>query len=1131
MQRPTHHTAYPSRTEPGQTEPTRPPTRRGRSFALGMIFAALVLASTGAVVSYRGVSITSPDPSGAAGLRYNNNYKILAETSSMLTIAGAPDANDDSAGTNGNGVCREGTTWRDSTTGVVYQCIDDTATSADWVRVARGLDSSVQLHKADGTITTYVEGNTDALRGDALENAVAAASANETIVVGPGTYAVTTALALPAGSTLTGSGENTVISRAGIAIQLTSANSVTIQNLKVSGQVDANGSSYLTLRGIYVDGNSQTYCVYLHDASHDVRVYNSFFKSATSDCFRIEDSGIWNCKFQGNRFSYGGGCGLYLDGTAQTDTGTHMSTIIVGNTFDYNSTYGIWTDAVHDVQIVANEFEHNTLTGLEVNRPVETTITNNFFEYNWLTTPAGQQGMEIVMGDTDPVGSIIGSATIANNTFQGEVDCIVCNGTAAQAYQLNITDNLCVYNGEANTAAIRLEDYREDYVIKISGNILSGRDTGDGIVVDGQAASTVGDNLMIAGNVIREHANGIVIDNTTDVLITNNQIYDCTDGVDLDNSGGAFLLTNTVRDNTTDYNDDSGSFAGRMDLDQDTGKIRVEDTQFGIGTEPAAPLDIYDTDDVILAMFEGKGLTYHRIVVDVNNNCDAQLSFMENASTKWTIGNDGTDDSLNFHAALGIFDGTSEMVLTSAGNLTTAGTITHSDITIDGANGQITTAANDLWIDPAGTKDVIIGEATGTELQWDYPLHVTTQGANLGKGIFIGYQDEGDSSDHPCFLQAAKVFTGDIGANFRFMKTEATFEAQNTAGNYIADVHTFKFDGTATYTQADVRGFMSQLESDNPNFTLTEYRAFDTGYVTGIGGGAFSGTLDKYVAFYMDDDAASVANIAYMIYAEGDSVIYHEGSVAIGTDDTPDAMLEVKDLTFAPTGSENINLTNITISDATGTTEADDIYAVYSLLTLNDSGETVGHLQAIRGHVNVTAGDVGDGQEDAAGGYFHAQTTGGTVEHDLVGFRAWANGDTGIVDGTLYGGRIVAEAAAGMTRVDDFVGLQVWADADEDPTNSAISLHIYEGDNIDKGIYQEGTAPNEFGGNVQTPGLVLTEVTGDPSAPAEGEVIVWRADGTGSRGDAGDVVMATTDGGTTKFQIIFDFSAATAWGT
>jgi len=56
----------------------------------------------------------------------------------------------------------------------------------------------------------------------------------------------------------------------------------------------------------------------------------------------------------------------------------------------------------------------------------------------------------------------------------------------------------------------------------------------------------------------------------------------------------------------------------------------------------------------------------------------------------------------------------------------------------------------------------------------------------------------------------------------------------------------------------------------------------------------------------------------------------------------------------------------------------------------------------------------------------------------------------------------------------------------------------------------------------------LLEKSTDPAAPAEGEAIVWMSDGTG-KGDDGDVLIASTAGGVTKWGTLFDHSGGAAW--
>jgi hypothetical protein len=55
------------------------------------------------------------------------------------------------------------------------------------------------------------------------------------------------------------------------------------------------------------------------------------------------------------------------------------------------------------------------------------------------------------------------------------------------------------------------------------------------------------------------------------------------------------------------------------------------------------------------------------------------------------------------------------------------------------------------------------------------------------------------------------------------------------------------------------------------------------------------------------------------------------------------------------------------------------------------------------------------------------------------------------------------------------------------------------------------------------------EKSADPSAPSEGEFTIWMSDGTG-KGDDGDILIAVTAGGSTKWKTLFDFdSEGSSW--
>lgn len=64
--------------------------------------------------------------------------------------------------------------------------------------------------------------------------------------------------------------------------------------------------------------------------------------------------------------------------------------------------------------------------------------------------------------------------------------------------------------------------------------------------------------------------------------------------------------------------------------------------------------------------------------------------------------------------------------------------------------------------------------------------------------------------------------------------------------------------------------------------------------------------------------------------------------------------------------------------------------------------------------------------------------------------------------------------------------------------------------------------------SVRFENLDLIERSSNPSKPPEGETAIWMSDGTGLGGD-GDVMIASTVSGTTRYSILFNHSAGTVW--
>lgn len=75
--------------------------------------------------------------------------------------------------------------------------------------------------------------------------------------------------------------------------------------------------------------------------------------------------------------------------------------------------------------------------------------------------------------------------------------------------------------------------------------------------------------------------------------------------------------------------------------------------------------------------------------------------------------------------------------------------------------------------------------------------------------------------------------------------------------------------------------------------------------------------------------------------------------------------------------------------------------------------------------------------------------------------------------------------------------------------------------NLTGTVTEQGTLQLVEAKNSHTP--VFKELSADPPDPLEGQSIMWQSDGTDS-GDAGDIMIKITEGGTTKIGTLIDFS-------
>ena len=94
-------------------------------------------------------------------------------------------------------------------------------------------------------------------------------------------------------------------------------------------------------------------------------------------------------------------------------------------------------------------------------------------------------------------------------------------------------------------------------------------------------------------------------------------------------------------------------------------------SRVGIGTDsPSYKLDVRasaaDTTSQITANFRSEDTDYSRITIDSTANADTQVSFMNNGSTKWSIGNEAGRDAFHITTGFGPFDSVTDPVVIAA---------------------------------------------------------------------------------------------------------------------------------------------------------------------------------------------------------------------------------------------------------------------------------------------------------------------------------------------------------------------------------------------------------------------------------------------------------------------------------
>ena len=208
---------------------------------------------------------------------------------------------------------------------------------------------------------------------------------------------------------------------------------------------------------------------------------------------------------------------------------------------------------------------------------------------------------------------------------------------------------------------------------------------------------------------------------------------------------------------------------------------------------------------------------------------------------------------------------------------------------------------------------------------------------------------------------------------------------------------------------------------------------------------------DSFLVGPAADILTFVATDPYTITVQGSATIDDWFDQGVKQADSP---------TFVAPNVERLDVADTTVDVAThyygiynrqyktaGATGAHDFFGFYNRTRMDQVGGTIRYLDGIVNELTFTAGTV----DDLDVFYSEIDANGGTVDHDV------------------YGGHIVVNVAAPVTVTDDIFGLYIDVTTASAPGGNTYMLYLDEGVDIDYGIFQDGTAPNTFGGVLTMP--------------------------------------------------------------
>ena len=194
-----------------------------------------------------------------------------------------------------------------------------------------------------------------------------------------------------------------------------------------------------------------------------------------------------------------------------------------------------------------------------------------------------------------------------------------------------------------------------------------------------------------------------------------------------------------------------------------------------------------------------------------------------------------------------------------------------------------------------------------------------------------------------------------------------------------------------------------------------------------------------------------------------------DGKVAIGAEPVSSSYyLRVEDLAIN-TSSKKYGITNILKKTAGASNYGDTYVGINNSISIDQAGGEIGYAYGLINSSRLYNGTIGNavsGVRHMYGLHNQAFVAGGTVTGTVYGQYSRANLDAGTVNGNVFGIYNIVDQESGMNINGKTYGIYTYMDLDGNHSGTSYSVYISQGNGVDYGIYQSGTAPNYFNGNV-----------------------------------------------------------------